>query len=85
MKPRRALTNNGYDDLDFAVESKVIIHFSTGLTEVPFSELLKNDMLTEWLIFRKNLPLDEEAKDMYYILLNIYSTLYNIKSDYDKK
>jgi hypothetical protein len=77
---KEELSDNGFDGLDFSVESKVIAHFCTGSADAEFSEMLNNNMLTEWLIFKKNLLSDDEAKDMYFILLNIYSKLNNIKN-----
>ncbi len=72
------LTKNGYEGLDMSLESKVISHFCTGAVNEPFSELIQVEELTDWLIYKRNLLEDEEAQDMYYILLNIYKTINNI-------
>jgi len=75
---REDLTQNSFDGLDISVESKVIAHFCTGFADAPLSKLLENGLLVEWLLFKKNLFADEEAGDMYYILLNVYSKIYEI-------
>ncbi|MFD0678394.1 MULTISPECIES: hypothetical protein [unclassified Paenibacillus] len=78
---REDLTN-GFENVDLTLEGKVITHFCTGIErDVSFETLLKYDLLTDWLIFKKNLMADEEARDMYFILVNVYCALYGITAD----